>query len=176
MGQMRAKALLLATALALALPAVASAAAAFRLTSPAFRSGGAIPKRFSCDGADVSPPLRWTAPPRRTRSLVLLVVDTSTKPPYTHWLAWGISPRSRGLAAGARPPLQGRNDFGRTGYGGPCPPSGPKHRYVFRLYALRTPLKLAAGATARDLDRALRPANVLRRASLAGTYRRPTDE
>src|ERR671931_13615 len=140
MGRMRAKALLLATALALALPAVASAAAAFRLTSPAFRSGGAIPKRFSCDGADVSPPLRWTAPPRRTRSLVLLVVDTSTKPPYTHWLAWGISPR------------------------------GPKHRYVFRLYALRTPLKLAAGATARDLDRALRPANVLRRASLAGTY------
>src|SRR5919197_318841 len=134
MGQMRAKALLLATALALALPAVASAAAAFRLTSPAFRSGGAIPKRFSCDGADVSPPLRWTAPPRRTRSLALVFEDTSTAPPFMHWLAWGVAPRVRGLIAAARLTLEGRNDFGRTGYGGPCPPSGTKHPYVFPVY------------------------------------------
>jgi Raf kinase inhibitor-like YbhB/YbcL family protein len=168
---MRVTVLLLAAALALA---AASSASAFRLTSPAFRAGGAIPKRFTCDGVDVSPPLRWSAPPRRARSLALVFEDTSTKPPYTHWLAWGIAPRVRALVPAARLTLQGRNDFGRLGYGGPCPPSGAKHRYVFRLYALRTPLKLAAGATARDLDRVLRPGNIVGRASLAGTYRRPT--
>jgi Raf kinase inhibitor-like YbhB/YbcL family protein len=168
---MRVKTLLLAAALALV---GASSASAFRLTSPAFPAGGMIPKRFTCDGADVSPPLRWNAPPRRTRSLALVFEDTTTKPPFTHWLAWGLAPRVRALVPAARLTLQGRNDFGRLGYGGPCPPSGAKHRYVFRLYALRSPLKLAAGATARDLDRVLRPGNVVGRATLAGTYRRPT--
>ena len=168
---MRTKVLLLAAALALM---GASSASAFRLTSPAFRSGAAIPKRFSCDGADVSPPLRWTAPPRRARSLALVLEDTSTKPPFMHWLAWGLAPRVRALVPGARLTFQGRNDFGRLGYGGPCPPSGAKHRYVFRLYALRKPLKLAAGATARELDKALKPGNILGQASLVGTYKRPT--
>jgi Raf kinase inhibitor-like YbhB/YbcL family protein len=168
---MRTKVLLLAAALALM---GASSASAFRLTSPAFRSGAAIPKRFSCDGADVSPPLRWTAPPRRARSLALVLEDTTTKPPFMHWLAWGIAPRVRALIPGARLTLQGRNDFGRLGYGGPCPPSGAKHRYVFRLYALRKPLTLAAGATARELDKALKPGNILGQASLVGTYKRPT--
>jgi Raf kinase inhibitor-like YbhB/YbcL family protein len=168
---MHVKALLLAAALALL---GASSASAIRLTSPAFRAGGAIPKRFTCDGADVSPPLRWTAPPRRTRSLALVFEDTSTAPPFMHWLAWGIAPRVRGLVPAARLTLQGRNDFGRLGYGGPCPPSGAKHRYVFRLYALRKPLTLAAGASARELDRVLRPGNILGRANLVGTYKRPT--
>jgi Raf kinase inhibitor-like YbhB/YbcL family protein len=174
MGRMRVKALVLAAAVFLALPAGASAATSFRLTSPAFRSSGTIPKRFTCDGPDVSPPLRWTAPPRRTRSLALVVEDTSTAPPFTHWLAWGLAPRVRGLVSAARLTLQGRNDFGRAGYGGPCPPGGTKHRYVFRLYALRKPLKLAAGASARDLAKALKPGNILGQASLVGTYRRPT--
>ena len=151
-----------------------SAPGPFRLTSPAFRSGAAIPKRFTCDGADVSPPLRWTAPPRRTRSLALVLEDTSTAPPFTHWLAWGLAPRVRGLVPAARLTLQGLNDFGRLGYGGPCPPSGAKHRYVFRLYALRKPLKLAAGASARELAKALKPGNILGQASLVGTYKRPT--
>jgi Raf kinase inhibitor-like YbhB/YbcL family protein len=168
---MRVKALLVTAALALV---GASSASGFRLTSPAFRPGGAIPKRFTCDGTDVSPPLRWTAPPRRTRSLALVFEDRSTAPPFMHWLAWGVAPRVRALVPGARLTLQGRNDFGRTGYGGPCPPSGTKHRYVFRVYALRKPLKLAAGATARDLARALKRGNILGQASLVGTYRRPT--
>lgn len=168
---MRLQALLLAAALALT---GASSASAFRLTSPAFRSGAAIPKRFTCDGADVSPPLRWTAPPRRTRSLALVFEDMSTAPPFMHWLAWGLAPRVRVLVPAARLTLQGRNDFGRLGYGGPCPLSGAEHRYVFRLYALRKPLKLAAGASARELDRALKPGNVLGRGSLVGTYKRPT--
>jgi Raf kinase inhibitor-like YbhB/YbcL family protein len=141
------------------------------LSSPAFHSGGAIPRRFTCDGAGISPPLRWTAP-RRARSLALQVVDVSTPSRFVHWLAWGISPRSHGLLAGARPPRQGRNDFGRVGYGGPCPPSGESHRYVFRLYALRKPLRLRSGASAQQFRRAL-GGDVLRAAQLAGSYRRP---
>jgi Raf kinase inhibitor-like YbhB/YbcL family protein len=145
---------------------------ALTLSSPAFHTGGPIPKRFTCDGAGVSPPLRWTAPPRGTRSLALLVEDLSTPQVFKHWLAWGISPRSRGLAAGARPPRQGTNDFGSVGYGGPCPPSGTNHRYVFRLYALRKPLRLRSGAGSQQFRRALR-GDVLRVAQLVGTYRRP---
>src|SRR5437868_3481241 len=82
-----------------------------------------------CDGAGLRLPLGWTAPPSGTRSLALLVEDLSTPQVYTHWLAWAISPRARSLASGAHPPREGRNDFGRTGYGGPCPPIGPAHRY-----------------------------------------------
>jgi Raf kinase inhibitor-like YbhB/YbcL family protein len=145
---------------------------ALALTSPAFHSGGPIPKRFSCDGAGISPPLRWTAP-LRARSLALQVVDVSTPSRFVHWLAWGISPRSRGLAAGARPPRQGRNDFGRVGYGGPCPPSGTKHRYVFVLYALGKPVPLRNGATARRFRRAIASANIVGQTQLVGTYRRP---
>ena len=145
---------------------------ALTLSSPAFHSGGAIPKRYTCDGADLSPPLRWTAPPRAARSLALLVEDMSAPQVFKHWLAWGISPRSRGLATGARPPRQGRNDFGRVGYGGPCPPSGRNHRYVFRLYALRKPLRLRSGASPEQFRRALR-GDVLGQARLVGTYRRP---
>ena len=149
-----------------------SAPGPFRLTSPAFRAGAAIPKRFSCDGAGVSPPLRWTAPPPRARTLALQVVDVSTPSRFAHWLAWGMSPRSRGLAAGARPPRQGRNDFGRVGWGGPCPPFGTKHRYLFVLYALGSPLRLRNGATARDFQRAVGSANIIRQTGLIGTYRR----
>jgi Raf kinase inhibitor-like YbhB/YbcL family protein len=152
--------------------ALASATGAFRLTSPAFHPGRAIPKRFTCDGAGVSPPLRWTVPPPRARGLALQVVDVSTPGRFVHWLAWGMPPRSRGLAAGAHPPRQGRNDFGRVGWGGPCPPAGTSHRYVFMLYALGSPLQLRNGATARQFGRAVRSAGVVRQTLLVGTYRR----
>ena len=158
----------------LVVPAVLSLAFAgpFRLSSPAFRAGAPIPQRFTCDGAGLSPPLRWTASPRRARALALQVVDVSTPNRFVHWLAWGMSPRSRGLAAGARPPKQGRNDFGRIGWGGPCPPVGTTHRYVFTLYALVNPLRLRNGATAQEFRRALRSANMVRTSLLIGTYRR----
>ena len=163
--------LLIAVA-AVVLASPSAAAGGFRLSSPAFRSGGSIPARFTCDGADVSPPLRWTAPPRGTRSFALVAEDLSTPQVYTHWLAWAISARARSLASGARPPREGRNDFGRTGYGGPCPPAGPAHRYLFRLYALRVPLRLAAGAGPRAFERALRAGSVLAAAQLVGTNAR----
>ena len=155
-----------------ALALAASVIAPIRLTSPAFRGGGAIPKRFTCDGAGVSPPLRWTPPPPRARTLALQVVDVSTPSKFVHWLAWGMSPRSRGLAAGARPPRQGRNDFGRVGWDGPCPPTGTTHRYAFVLLALANPLPLREGATAGQFLRAVGSAKIIRQTLLIGTYRR----
>jgi Raf kinase inhibitor-like YbhB/YbcL family protein len=113
---------------------VSAAAGRFALTSPAFRSGGAIPKRYTCDGADVSPPLRWSTPPAGTRSLALSVIDLDAQG-FRHWLAWGIPPTRGGLVAGQHPLHEAINGFGRRGYSGPCPPSG-HHRYQFSLYAL----------------------------------------
>jgi Raf kinase inhibitor-like YbhB/YbcL family protein len=107
--------------------------AAFALTSPNFGAGAPIPKTYTCEGRNVSPALRWTAPPRGTRSLAVTMVDTDAH--FTHWLSWGI-PAVRGIAAGYHPPHEGTNSFGRHGYAGPCPPAGPAHHYLFRVYAL----------------------------------------
>jgi Raf kinase inhibitor-like YbhB/YbcL family protein len=152
--------------------ALSVVAAAFALSSPAFAPGQTIPVRYTCDGANGSPPLRWTAPPRRTTSLALLMEDPDAPVgTFTHWLAWNIKPTVRRLAAGARPPRQGRTSAGTVGYTGPCPPPGPAHHYVFKLYALRTPLRLRAGASRAMFDAALK-GRVLRVARLVGRYGR----
>ena len=148
------------------------AVAAFTLTSPAFPSGGLIPKTYTCDGAGGSPPLRWGAAPRGTRSLALSMKDPDAPGgTFVHWTAWNLSPRARTLARGQRLPLEGRNSAGRRGYTPPCPPSGPAHHYVFRLYALRSKLRLAAGASPAAFDRSLR-GRVIAVAKLVGRYRR----
>jgi Raf kinase inhibitor-like YbhB/YbcL family protein len=158
-------------ALAVAGSAVAASNAAFTLSSPALRAGGTIPKSYTCDGRNVSPPLRWTAPPARTRSLAILMDDPdATIGSFLHWTAWDVSPRARTLAAGAKGLTEGLNGAGRRGYTGPCPPSGV-HRYIFRLYALKAPLKLAAGASRDEFARALR-GKVLATARLVGRYGR----
>jgi Raf kinase inhibitor-like YbhB/YbcL family protein len=115
---------------------LAALVAAFALTSPAFHAGGAIPARYTCTGADASPPLVWTAPPRGTRSFSLTVVDLDAHG-FVHWRAAGIPSSARGLRAGQHPPVEGLNTFGRRGWSGPCPPRGAgAHRYVFTLRAL----------------------------------------
>ncbi len=135
----------------------------FRLATPAFSQGGAIPVKYTCSGADVSPPLQWTAPPAGAKSLAL-VVDDPDAPSGTwiHWLLYNIPARAGGLREGlstspqlSRGMLQGRNSFGKIGYGGPCPPRGQVHRYFFRLYALDTMLPLKAGASRAELDSAM---------------------
>jgi Raf kinase inhibitor-like YbhB/YbcL family protein len=161
---------IVAAAAALALADAAAAAPTLLVRSTAFRTGGPIPKAYTCDGRNVSPPLRWTALPHCTRSLALRMFDADAG--FTHWTAWGISPASHGLAAGRRPPAQGRNDFGRTGYGGPCPPPGIRHHYVFTLYALAAPLPLRPGASPRSFSTALGRIRVLARTLLVGTYER----
>jgi Raf kinase inhibitor-like YbhB/YbcL family protein len=154
--------------------AALAALAAFALTSPAFPNGGLIPRAYTCDAAAASPPLRWTVPPRGTRSLALSVKDPDAPAgTFVHWTAWNVSPRARRLAPGQHAPREGRNSAGARGYTPPCPPSGPAHHYVFRLYALRAKLGLAAGASPTAFDRALR-GRVIAVARLVGRYRRRT--
>lgn len=109
-------------------------AAAFALASPVFHAGGTIPARFTCAGVNVSPPLRWTAPPRATHSYALTLIDVSVG--FLHWQALGIPAGARSLPANAKLKLTGLNSFHEHGYAGPCPPPGPPHRYVFTLRAL----------------------------------------
>jgi len=151
---------------------------AVELSSTAFTSEGTIPKRHTCDGENVSPPLAWGGIPPEAISLAL-VVDDPDAPGRTwvHWLAYDLPAASGGLPESVPPEKavagggrQGRNDFGRLGYGGPCPPSGT-HRYHFRLYALDTVLGLDAGASKAELLQAMQ-GHVLAEATLIGRYRR----
>ena len=148
--------------------------APFTLTSSAFAAGAAIPARFTCDGDDVSPPLAWVGAPAATGSLVLIVRDPDARN-FAHWVAYEIPGGTSGslpeAIARSVPSLkQGRNDFGKDGYGGPCPPSGT-HHYVFRLAALDRTLGLGDGKTAADVEAAM-DGHVLATTELIGTYKR----
>jgi len=146
--------------------------ATFTLTSPAFVQGGPIPRRHACDGPNVSPALAWAGAPAGTVAFALVVDDPDARG-FIHWVVPVIAPEATGLPEGipaAGPPGQGRNDFGRIGWGGPCPPSGT-HRYVFSLYALDAAPALPSQATAADLRRAI-SGHVLAETRLTGTYRR----
>jgi Raf kinase inhibitor-like YbhB/YbcL family protein len=144
-----------------------------RLTSPAFGDGDAIPSRYGCDGANVSPRLAWRGAPDATRSFALLVTDPDARG-FVHWIVVDIPATSSGLAEGASGSgaagREGRNDFGRIGWGGPCPPSGT-HHYVFDLFALSAPLGLSGTPSASDVRRAL-AGRVIAEARLTGTYPR----
>jgi Raf kinase inhibitor-like YbhB/YbcL family protein len=147
--------------------------AEFALQSSAFENAQAIPSRHSCEGEDLSPPLRWSNVPEGTRSLALVVDDPDAPGGvFTHWIAWGLDPGADGLGEGEAAPSEGQNDFGTTGYRGPCPPPGHgRHRYVFRLYALDAEPELAAGAAKDELEQAI-GGHVLTTAELVGTYER----
>jgi phosphatidylethanolamine-binding protein (PEBP) family uncharacterized protein len=134
---------------------------AFSLTSTAFEDGAAIPRLYSCEGEDLSPPLAWSEAPEDAKSLALIVDDPDAPSgTFLHWLAWGIDPRSGGLLDG------------ESGYRGPCPPPGHgPHRYFFRLYALDQQLDLAPGASREELEGAMQ-GHVLAGAELVGTYER----
>ena len=121
------------------------AAATLALSSPAFANGAKIPDRYTCNGADLSPPLRWTAPPAGTRSFSLEVVDVNAHG-FVHWSASGIPASARALRAGQHAPREAANGFGSRGWGGPCPPPGAVHRYVFTLAALDAHGKVLATA------------------------------
>jgi hypothetical protein len=146
---------------------------AFALETSAFDNAQAIPRRHSCEGEDVSPPLRWTNVPEGTRSLALVVDDPDAPGGvFTHWVAWGLDPAGEGLGEGEPAPSEGQNGFGTTGYRGPCPPPGHgRHRYVFRLYALDADLELGPGVAKVELEQAI-GGHVLMTAELVGTYER----
>jgi Raf kinase inhibitor-like YbhB/YbcL family protein len=143
------------------------------LTSAAFGAGQPIPRRHSCEGEDLSPPLQWTGAPGDAASLALIVDDPDAPVgTFTHWLAWGISPGDGAIAEGQRPPSEGRNDFQEVGYRGPCPPRGHgPHRYFFRVYALASEPVVPPAASRQDLERAIEE-EVVAVAELIGTYER----
>ena len=146
----------------------------FRIFSSAFAEGAVIPRLHSCDGADVSPSLEWGDPPTATRSFALLVEDPDApNGTWTHWILWDIPSSTRTLPQGAtRIGTSGRNDFGRSGYGGPCPPPGKPHRYYFRLFALdQDRLALTANSQRAEFDQAV-AGRVLGESACMGIYSR----
>lgn len=149
---------------------------AFELNAAGFK-GGIIPRKFTCDGADVSPALTWTSPPSGTESLALIMDDPDAPgATWVHWVLYDLPadtsglpegvPKDQSLSNGAR---QGRNDFGKIGYNGPCPPKGKPHRYFFKLYALDSRMNLGPGASKGELERAIR-GHILAECKLAGKF------
>ncbi len=145
------------------------------LTSSAFKAGGTIPTRYTCDGKQTSPPLAWSDVPAGTRSLALLMEDPDAPGgTFVHWTVYGITPSVRRFDAGKAPShsQQGENSFGDDHYGGPCPPKGDQaHHYEFNLYALRADPGLEPGAKPDDVRAAIKK-QALARGSLIGTFRR----
>ncbi len=152
------------------------------ITSPAFEYGKPIPVKYTCDGVDISPELRWNHIPPGTESLVLIMDDPDAPVGvFTHWVVFNLPPESRGIPEGANlsvifadaslVPVEGRNDFGRIGYGGPCPPPGPPHRYFFRLYAVEGVLNLPRGARKEAVLSRIR-GYILSEATYMGIYQR----
>ena len=148
-----------------------------KLRSPAIAPGGHIPAKYTCDGSDLSPPLRWTDPPSNTQRFALIVAEPeAVGGTWVHWLLYGIAGSLRELPEGISTRetvenigTQGTNSFGKVGYRGPCPPFGPSHGYFFRLYALDAPLVLSPRATKADVLKAMH-GHILGQAQLMGRY------
>jgi Raf kinase inhibitor-like YbhB/YbcL family protein len=150
------------------------------MSSTLFVHGAGIPRRCTCEGDDVAPPLQWRGVPAGTASLALIADDPDAPDPakpqrtWVHWVLFDIPPGAGGLAGEGRPPpagcRDGLNDWKRTGYGGPCPPIG-RHRYFFKLYALDTRLEGLERPTKAELERAMQ-GHVLAEAVLMGTYQK----
>ena len=152
---------------------------ALSISSPVFQEGEGIPAKYSCEGQDISPPLAWGEPPAGTNSFALIVDDPDAPGRvFTHWVLFNLPADSRELpeavpnqpqfSSGA---LQGKNDFDKTGYGGPCPPPGHPHRYQFTLYALDQLLDLKSGASKQQVLEAMQ-GHILGHGQLTGTYQR----
>jgi len=152
------------------------------ITSPAFKQGEAIPIRYTCEGENISPELNWSGVPQGTRSFVLILHDPDAPiSTFTHWVIYNIPTDSRGLPKAvpgdmqlADGTLQGNNSFGTTGYGGPCPPLGPTHRYRFTIYALDKVLDLPAGVHKSQMLRTInaKDGGILAQGQLTGIFGR----
>jgi len=151
------------------------------ITSSAFQDGGSIPKKYTCDGEDLSPPLKISDVPAETESLAIVVDDPDAPGGvFVHWVIWNIPPEveeiPEGIPTGERVDLlegavQGKNGFGELGYRGPCPPSGPSHKYRFKLYALDGIVDLNPGVLKVDLEREVEDL-LIEKDSIMGKYER----
>ena len=152
--------------------------AELKLTSVAFTEGQPIPRVYTCDGVNISPPLEWSGVPKTAKTLAIVCDDPDAPGGmWVHWVIYNLPadniglvenlPATENLKAGG---FQGKNDFGKTEYGGPCPPSGT-HHYFFRVYALDSELPLKGGATKADLMKVME-GHIVLQGQLIGTYRR----
>jgi hypothetical protein len=150
----------------------AAEGARMKITSSALQNGGNIPSKFTCDGSDTSPPLQITGVPSEAKSLVLIADDPDAPSGlFTHWLVWNIPPQTNSIVEGSAPKgVQGTNDFGKSGYKGPCPPPGT-HRYSFKIFALDRELDLRSGAKRSQVDAAIK-GHVIAQGELVGRYAR----
>jgi Raf kinase inhibitor-like YbhB/YbcL family protein len=149
------------------------------LTSDAFADASSIPTEYTCEGQDISPPLRWSGAPVEAQAFVLLVDDPDAPGgTFAHWLIYDLQPSTTELPAGIPVDAvlpdggkQGKNDFGKIGYGGPCPPKGSEHRYRFRIFALDAPLNLDSGKSKGDVEHAMQ-GHILGGGELTGRFKR----
>ncbi len=149
------------------------------VSSSAFQEGTEIPAKYTCEGQNISPALAWSEPPAGTRSFALIVDDPDAPAGvFTHWVIFNLPASSRKLSEAVPTQaqlsdgsLQGKNDFGKIGYGGPCPPPGRPHRYQFTVYALDQTLSLKAGASKKQVLEAMQR-HILAQGRLTGTYQR----
>ena len=149
-----------------------------QVTSTAFKEGQSIPRQYTCDGVNISPPLEWNGVPKSAKTIAIIADDPDAPPgTWVHWVLFNLPaeniglvenlPTTESLKAGG---FQGNNDFQKIGYGGPCPPSGT-HRYFFKVYALDNELPLKAGATKADIEKAMQ-GHIVAQTQLMGTYSR----
>lgn len=144
-----------------------------KITSSAFQNNSEIPSKYTCDGENLSPPLEFADVPKDAESLVLIVDDPDAPSKvWVHWVVYNINPSTREVKENSIPQggIEGMTDFGKPGYGGPCPPSGV-HRYFFKLYALDSLLDLSQGTTKDQIEKTMRR-HVIDEADLIGLYSR----
>lgn len=146
---------------------------AITVKSSAFTDGEMIPKKYTCDGDNISPPLSWSGLPEGTESLALVLNDPDAPAgDWVHWVLYNIPATQSSLPEGAKGfGDEGKNTYGNIGYGGPCPPKGSAHRYFFKIYALTTILELDSGETRESLERVME-GNILAQGQLMGKYQR----
>lgn len=153
--------------------------ATLEIKSDAFKQGEKIPVKYTCDGADISPGLTWSKPPDGTKELVLICDDPDAPVgTWDHWVVYGLPPDTAGLPEGIAKKgtiesggIQGKNSWGKIGYGGPCPPKGPAHRYFFKLYAVDKKLDLKPGANKKEVLKSV-DGHILAQGKLMGKYGR----
>jgi len=153
-----------------------------KISSSAFQPGGSIPSKYTCEDRDISPPLAWSGAPANTKSFALIVDDPDAPDPakpqrvYVHWVVYNMPATTTSLAENAskkgmlKGGVEGKNDWGKAEYGGPCPPIG-RHRYFFKLYALDTELTGLSSPTKADVERAMK-GHVVDSGELIGTYQK----
>ena len=149
-----------------------------KLTSTAFKEGEAIPRQYTCDGVDISPPLEWTGVPKSAKTIALIADDPDAPSGrFVHWVLYNLPAENIGLVENVPATenvkgggIQGKNGFEKIGYGGPCPPSGT-HRYFFKIYALDNELPLKAGATKAEVEKAMQ-GHIVAQGQLMGRYSR----